>query len=256
MVAILEPKTRAEWSALNPILSDGEIGYERDTKRVRVGDGVTHWNDLPYTWLAKVLPGSNIEGPPGVAGPQGAQGVQGAIGAQGAQGAQGAIGAQGAQGAQGVAGGGILKVNRYAPASVSTYTTTSAALVAMDAANMQTGSFVAPASGQVLVEITFMLQGNTAGSGAAGDLALFDHGTTNQRGDTWFFDVDSIGEFPITVKWLVSGLTAGNNYNFDLAWAQSGSITLTAKVQAITGVGSGSMPGAAVGPAIFKVLAA
>lgn len=35
--------TSLEWSTLNPILSDGELGYERDTKILKIGDGVTSW---------------------------------------------------------------------------------------------------------------------------------------------------------------------------------------------------------------------
>ena len=40
--------TAAEWSAANPILADGEPGYEKDTRKEKRGDGVTHWIDLPY----------------------------------------------------------------------------------------------------------------------------------------------------------------------------------------------------------------
>lgn len=37
------------WAAVNPVLADGEPGYERDTRRLKVGDGVTPWNGLPYS---------------------------------------------------------------------------------------------------------------------------------------------------------------------------------------------------------------
>jgi hypothetical protein len=42
--------TAAAWTRDNPILSDGEIGLEQSstTPKFKVGDGVTHWNDLPY----------------------------------------------------------------------------------------------------------------------------------------------------------------------------------------------------------------
>lgn len=36
------------WSQLNPILGAGEPGVEVDTKRFKIGDGATHWNDLEY----------------------------------------------------------------------------------------------------------------------------------------------------------------------------------------------------------------
>ena len=38
----------AQWSAANPILADGEIGYDSTTKQMKVGDGVTAWNSLAY----------------------------------------------------------------------------------------------------------------------------------------------------------------------------------------------------------------
>ncbi len=37
------------WAARNPILRDGEPGYEKDTRLMKIGDGLTAWNDLPYT---------------------------------------------------------------------------------------------------------------------------------------------------------------------------------------------------------------
>lgn len=42
--------TAAEWAALNVILGDGELGWERDTGVIKIGDGVTAWNDLE-TWF-------------------------------------------------------------------------------------------------------------------------------------------------------------------------------------------------------------
>lgn len=38
--------TAAEWAAENPILASGEIGFETDTKILKLGDGVNAWNDL------------------------------------------------------------------------------------------------------------------------------------------------------------------------------------------------------------------
>ena len=36
------------WEQENTILLDGELAWESDTKRLKVGDGVSAWNDLPY----------------------------------------------------------------------------------------------------------------------------------------------------------------------------------------------------------------
>lgn len=38
--------TSAEWAAANPVLGDGELGLDRDTGVIKVGDGVTAWLTL------------------------------------------------------------------------------------------------------------------------------------------------------------------------------------------------------------------
>jgi len=42
--------TASEWTAENPILLEGELGIELDSarNRIKIGDGTTAWNDLPY----------------------------------------------------------------------------------------------------------------------------------------------------------------------------------------------------------------
>lgn len=40
--------TAAIWEYVNPILIEGEMGIESDTKLFKFGDGVTPWNDLGY----------------------------------------------------------------------------------------------------------------------------------------------------------------------------------------------------------------
>ena len=40
--------TAAQWAAANPILGEGERGYETDTGREKTGDGTTAYNSLPY----------------------------------------------------------------------------------------------------------------------------------------------------------------------------------------------------------------
>lgn len=40
--------TAAAWTSANPILAKGEIGVEIDTAKMKVGDGVTVYNNLPY----------------------------------------------------------------------------------------------------------------------------------------------------------------------------------------------------------------
>lgn len=38
----------ATWTKLNPILEDGEPGFELDTGRLKIGLGNVAWNDLAY----------------------------------------------------------------------------------------------------------------------------------------------------------------------------------------------------------------
>lgn len=71
--------TAAEWASANPVLLIGELGVENDTTKIKVGNGVTAWNSLPYA--ASGTPGP--EGPVGPAGPAGADGADGAPGAAG-----------------------------------------------------------------------------------------------------------------------------------------------------------------------------
>lgn len=45
----LRHDTAANWSSTNPILADGETGYDSTNNNFRVGDGVTAWNSLVPT---------------------------------------------------------------------------------------------------------------------------------------------------------------------------------------------------------------
>src|SRR5437868_15281442 len=47
------------WAQINPVLADGEPGYEKDTGKLKVGDGVSVWSDLPY-----FVPYHPSDGPP------------------------------------------------------------------------------------------------------------------------------------------------------------------------------------------------
>ena len=40
--------TKAKWADLNPILAAGEMGFEIDNNRLKIGNGITAWNSLPY----------------------------------------------------------------------------------------------------------------------------------------------------------------------------------------------------------------
>ena len=38
----------SRWAEVNPILHQGEPGFVIDLNRLKIGDGIRHWNDLPY----------------------------------------------------------------------------------------------------------------------------------------------------------------------------------------------------------------
>jgi hypothetical protein len=40
--------TATQWTTANPILNAGEIGYETNTNKFKIGDGTNHWADLAY----------------------------------------------------------------------------------------------------------------------------------------------------------------------------------------------------------------
>jgi hypothetical protein len=50
--------TAAQWTTANPVLNAGEIGYESDTNKFKIGDGDNHWDDLNYFLDAIALGGS------------------------------------------------------------------------------------------------------------------------------------------------------------------------------------------------------
>lgn len=40
--------TASQWTTSNPLLLAGEIGFETDTNKMKIGDGTNYWNDLSY----------------------------------------------------------------------------------------------------------------------------------------------------------------------------------------------------------------
>lgn len=63
----LRRDTALNWFNSNPVLRVGEPGFDTTSYGLKLGDGVTHWNDLPY-----ISPG-----PTGPTGPQGPPGIPG-----------------------------------------------------------------------------------------------------------------------------------------------------------------------------------
>ena len=45
----LRRDTSENWTLVNPILADGEEGFETDTKKRKVGNGISTWTLLTYS---------------------------------------------------------------------------------------------------------------------------------------------------------------------------------------------------------------
>ena len=45
---VLRNDLAATWASVNPKLLAGEIGIEKDTGLMKIGDGTNLWNDLEY----------------------------------------------------------------------------------------------------------------------------------------------------------------------------------------------------------------
>jgi hypothetical protein len=57
---LLRTRTAAEWTALNEVLRNKELGIESDTGRDKLGNGVTTWNALAYRVASGSLSSSYV----------------------------------------------------------------------------------------------------------------------------------------------------------------------------------------------------
>jgi hypothetical protein len=98
------------WLVDDPVIVRDELVGEEDTGRLKVGDGVSRYSELPY-FGGGAATGTGDEGPqgipgePGPAGPPGEPGAKGDPGTPGTTGAKGDKGDPGIQGQAGPAGG-------------------------------------------------------------------------------------------------------------------------------------------------------
>lgn len=56
--------TAAEWTSANPTLMQGEMGYETDTQKYKIGNGSTAWNSLSYGGLIGTVGLNNLPSNP------------------------------------------------------------------------------------------------------------------------------------------------------------------------------------------------
>ena len=47
--------TAARWNEVNPVLAESEPGFVTDENRLKIGDGITAWKDLPYMGESSVV---------------------------------------------------------------------------------------------------------------------------------------------------------------------------------------------------------
>lgn len=52
----------ANWTSVNPVLADGEFGFEKDTGSLKIGNGTDDWNTLPYRSSPTQVPWGNVIG--------------------------------------------------------------------------------------------------------------------------------------------------------------------------------------------------
>ena len=139
----------------------------------------------------------------------------------------------------------------YAPASQTTKTQSSGTVPAVFDATNLTVTFTAPASGKVLVELSGYIQVGTAGTSAIWNVCT--HGGTTPVG-TWMSATAGVNGVNVTTRCYVSGLTAGNSYQWDWLAQTGNSGTVT---QTLTCYGStGATAGGAGAPAIMRIISA
>ena len=93
---ILRRDGSTNWESQNPVLLLGEPGYETDTGKFKIGDGVSTWSNLDY-----YIGTTGATGNTGATGSTGETGVTGATGSTGVTGPTGSVGPTGPTGAAG-----------------------------------------------------------------------------------------------------------------------------------------------------------
>jgi len=149
-----------------------------------------------------------------------------------------------------VSGQFICAPHVYAPITPASPGVTSTTLAAFDTTNITTNTFVAPASGKVLVTASFL---SAPPSTQNYSYALAAHNTVSPVvGNVITMEVSSLNvQLDAPLEFVVTGLTPGNTYQFDLLGAVAAG-TLTIKAAGVT---STSPTGATGAPVVMKVQA-
>jgi hypothetical protein len=136
------------------------------------------------------------------------------------------------------------------PGSLTTYTASGSTLSAFSSSVLTTNSFLAPASGTVVVTVT--CSATMASANQVYGFALADHGTTTPVGNVITCEVSSANiKLFHNLVFVVSGLTSGSSYQFDLLGAiATGTLTIQAIGQ------SGTTPTGTLGAPVTITVAA
>jgi hypothetical protein len=150
--------------------------------------------------------------------------------------------------------GTVLASSQYAPASQTSITMTgtvtpAASMAAWDTNNIFTGPFTAPASGNVLVQVSYSAK--TSAPAAVCVVGLCAHGTVSPMvGVTSSFQVGSTSgniTMPLTYQEMITGLTPGASYNYDFMGACfTSTATFILIAQGLTGTVTGGTAGSPV----------
>lgn len=151
----------------------------------------------------------------------------------------------------GVSGQYLCAPTSYAPGSIGSPTATTTSMAAFSTSLINTGSFVAPASGSVLVTVSWVGSSSASNPIAIG---LVNHGGSTVQGNVAQFRESAINTaFMHSTQLLVTGLAAGSSFNFDLAGAIGGGATYT--ILALAQTAPTLVAGTNAGPVIMTVQA-
>ena len=157
-----------------------------------------------------------------------------------------------------VTAGRILAATQYAPGSQTSITKTgttgpAASMAAWDSTNITTGSWVAPPSGNVLVEVGFSAKSSVAAAVCV--VGLCEHNTvTPMIGVTSSLQVGSANSVQsYSHRQVITGLTPGSSHNYDFMGACfTNSDTFILVAQGLTAT---LTVGTAGGPVVMTVTA-
>jgi len=155
----------------------------------------------------------------------------------------------------GLAGGTYLRTpTSYAPGAQTIVSVSTATMAAFDSNNINTGSFVAPPSGSVMVTASFAMVQSASVGGAFG---LAAHGTVTPMVASEWIVRDSAVTIPrpYIINFLVTGLTPGTSYNFDLMGAITAGNTMSLYALGVSGTSPTMTIGGSGAPVTMTVQA-